>query len=121
MRDFRDAKAMAQTLRAALAAKGHAISNSESLELIAKALGVADWNTLSATIRKAVAPEDVPPEPRARPDPNRASDCGSTTLKPISDGEPASDGAPGQPAQAPVRDDRTPVAGAARRSETPRR
>jgi hypothetical protein len=51
MRDFRDAKAMAQTLRAALATRGHKITISESLELIAQAFGVADWNTLSATIR----------------------------------------------------------------------
>ncbi len=35
MRDFRDAKAMARTLRQALAAKGVTISNSESLELVA--------------------------------------------------------------------------------------
>jgi hypothetical protein len=51
MRDFRDAKAMAHALRAALAAKGHKITNSESLELIATAFGVADWNLLSAAIR----------------------------------------------------------------------
>jgi ATP-dependent Lon protease len=50
MRDFRDAKAMAQSLREALAAKSITISHSESLELIAKALGTADWNTLSASI-----------------------------------------------------------------------
>lgn len=53
MRDFRDARAMAQTLRAALAAKGHRISIGESLEALAKALGVADWNTLSAAIKAA--------------------------------------------------------------------
>lgn len=52
MRDFRDAKAMAHTLRAALATKGHKVTNSESLELIAQAFGVADWNTLSAVIRE---------------------------------------------------------------------
>jgi hypothetical protein len=51
MRDFRDAKAMAHTLRAALAAKGLDITVSQSLELIAQAFGVADWNTLSAAIR----------------------------------------------------------------------
>ena len=51
MRDFRDAKAMARTLRAALAAKGLKITISQSLELIAKAFGVADWNTLAAAIR----------------------------------------------------------------------
>jgi hypothetical protein len=55
MRDFRDAKAMAHTLRAALAAKGHKVTNSESLELIAQSFGVADWNTLSAAIRGEVA------------------------------------------------------------------
>jgi hypothetical protein len=50
MRDFRDAKAMARTLRAALAARGFKITISQSLELIAEAFGVADWNTLAAAI-----------------------------------------------------------------------
>jgi small subunit ribosomal protein S1 len=50
MRDFRDAKAMARTLRAALAAKAQAISNSEALELTARMLGERDWNTLAAAI-----------------------------------------------------------------------
>ena len=53
MRDFRDAKAMARTLREALAAKGMTISNSEALELTAKMLGQRDWNTLSAAIAEA--------------------------------------------------------------------
>jgi hypothetical protein len=62
MRDFRDAKAMARTLRAALAAKGLKITISESLELIAQAFGVADWNTLSATIRaEPTRPESASP------------------------------------------------------------
>ena len=51
MRDFRDAKAMARTLRAALAAKGLKITISQSLELIAEIFGEADWNTLAAAIR----------------------------------------------------------------------
>jgi ATP-dependent Clp protease ATP-binding subunit ClpA len=51
MRDFRDAKVMAHTLRAGLATKGLNITVSQSLELIAQAFGVADWNTLSAVIR----------------------------------------------------------------------
>ena len=55
MRDFRDAKAMAHTMRAALAAKGLNITVSQSLELIAEAFGVADWNTLSAAIRGEAA------------------------------------------------------------------
>ena len=50
MRDFRDAKAMAHTLRESLAARDLTISHSESLELVSRMLGVADWNTLSATL-----------------------------------------------------------------------
>jgi Glyoxalase superfamily protein/Clp amino terminal domain, pathogenicity island component len=66
MRDFRDAKAMARALRAALAAKGLKITISESLELTARAFGVADWNTLSATIRAqapALRKSASPPPP----------------------------------------------------------
>ena len=51
MRDFRDAKAMARTLRAALAAKGLQITISQGLELIAEMFGEVDWNTLAAAIR----------------------------------------------------------------------
>ncbi len=51
MRDFRDAKAMAQTLRQSLTQKSVSISHSESLELVSKMLGAADWNTLSALIQ----------------------------------------------------------------------
>jgi len=53
MRDFRDAKSMAHTLREALAAKHYKISVGESLELIAHLFGVGDWNTLSALIKKS--------------------------------------------------------------------
>src|ERR1700686_1320327 len=60
MRDFRDAKTMAQTLRESLTSKAVAISHSESLELVSKMLGVSDWNTLSALLqadrREAGAP-----------------------------------------------------------------
>jgi ATP-dependent Lon protease len=51
MRDFRDAKTMAQTLRESLTAKTVTISHSESLELVSKMLGVSDWNTLSALLQ----------------------------------------------------------------------
>jgi Glyoxalase superfamily protein/Clp amino terminal domain, pathogenicity island component len=63
MRDFRDAKAMAHTLRAALAANGFKITIGQSLELIAKLLGVADWNTLAAAIRAeaSAARKEAPP------------------------------------------------------------
>jgi ATP-dependent Lon protease len=53
MRDFRDAKAMAQTLREALKSKSIYLTHSESLELVAKMLGYHDWNELSARIQSA--------------------------------------------------------------------
>jgi hypothetical protein len=46
---------MAHTLRAALTTKGLNITVSQSLELIAQAFGVADWNTLSAMIQREAA------------------------------------------------------------------
>ncbi|KRQ97878.1 hypothetical protein CQ12_24925 [Bradyrhizobium jicamae] len=55
MRDFRDAKAMARSLRDALTAKAVQTTHSESLELIAKAFGYDNWNILSAKI-EAVRP-----------------------------------------------------------------
>lgn len=61
MRDFRDAKAMAHTVRASLADQGLKITNSQSLELIAKAFGVADWNTLAAAIRASSRVEVAKP------------------------------------------------------------
>jgi ATP-dependent Lon protease len=51
MRDFRDAKAMAQTLRDALKTRSITLTHSESLELIARTLGFHDWNVLSAAIQ----------------------------------------------------------------------
>src|ERR1700724_946712 len=51
MRDFRDAKAMAQSLRESLTTRAINISHSESLELVSKMLGIADWNTLSALVQ----------------------------------------------------------------------
>jgi ATP-dependent Lon protease len=53
MRDFRDAKAMAQTLRDTLKAKSISLTHSESLELVAKAFGLHDWNVLAASIEAA--------------------------------------------------------------------
>ena len=51
MRDFRDAKTMAQTLRESLTTKSVTISHSESLELVSRMFGLADWNTLSAMLQ----------------------------------------------------------------------
>jgi hypothetical protein len=60
MRDYRNAKAMAQSLREALGEKSIPVSNSESLEMVARMLGLRDWNVLSAKIdadRPQPAPE----------------------------------------------------------------
>ena len=53
MRDFRDAKVMAHSLRDALKAKAMEITHSEALELIAKTFGYENWNILSAKIDMA--------------------------------------------------------------------
>src|ERR1700733_2838634 len=53
MRDFRDAKAMAHTLRDALLQKAVETTHSECLELIAKTFGYENWNILSAKIEAA--------------------------------------------------------------------
>jgi uncharacterized protein len=69
MRDFRDAKAMAQTLREALKAKSVSLTHSESLELVARTLGLPDWNFLAAKIQ-ASQPASAPPKaaaPRVTP------------------------------------------------------
>jgi ATP-dependent Lon protease len=44
----KDAKAMAKALRAALEERHVALSHGECLEIVARQLGFADWNTLSA-------------------------------------------------------------------------
>jgi hypothetical protein len=53
MRDFRDAKLMARSLRESLKTKAVSITHGESLELIAKILGVDNWNILSAEFSAA--------------------------------------------------------------------
>lgn len=71
MRDFRDAKAMAHALRDALRVKTVETTHSESLELIAKAFGYANWNVLSAKI-DAAEPRSGAEGARSRvPDPKR--------------------------------------------------
>jgi Glyoxalase superfamily protein/Clp amino terminal domain, pathogenicity island component len=64
MRDYRDAKAMAHSLRAALATQGFKVTVSQSLELIAHAFGVTDWNTLAAAIRRERTPKTATPPRR---------------------------------------------------------
>lgn len=66
MRDFRDAKAMAQTLRDALKVKSISVSHSESLELVARTLGFHDWNVLSAAIQSSLPVRAQPVKPPGR-------------------------------------------------------
>ena len=66
MRDYRDAKAMAQTLRESLTNRTVTISHSESLELVSRMLGVADWNTLAALLQTDRRPVVGRPAARER-------------------------------------------------------
>jgi hypothetical protein len=79
MRDFRDAKAMAQTLREALNVKSVSLTHSESLELVAKILGFHDWNVLAAKIQSENQP------PAAEPDrlTSASQDTAEDSSKPV--------------------------------------
>jgi len=66
MRDFRDAKAMAQSLRQALSDRSVTFTHSDCLELISKAFGFDNWNILAAKIQAA------------RPQPEEAEGAGTT-------------------------------------------
>jgi len=54
MRDFRDTKTMAHTLRDALKNRAFESTHSECLELVAKMFGYDNWNILSAKIEATV-------------------------------------------------------------------
>jgi hypothetical protein len=56
MRDFRDAKAMATSLRQALNDQSITLTHSQSLELMAKAFGLDNWNILAAKIEAEKPP-----------------------------------------------------------------
>ncbi len=60
MRTVHDAKAMAKSVRAALAEKAIDISHSEALEIVARQLGFDNWNVLSARLEKDAPPLDAP-------------------------------------------------------------
>lgn len=47
MRSFRDAKLMAKTLREVMASRQIELSHSETLEIVARQFGYADWNVAS--------------------------------------------------------------------------
>lgn len=50
MSTVKDAKSMAKSLRNALAEREVALSHGECLEVVARQLGFADWNTLAAKL-----------------------------------------------------------------------
>jgi ATP-dependent Lon protease len=85
MRDFRDAKAMAQTLRDALKQKSVSLTHSESLELVAKILGVHDWNELSAKIQSDIQSDVQPGRNRAPIRLTTAEDRPAVVLPPGAD------------------------------------
>lgn len=60
MRDVRDAKLMAKSLRAAMAERQVPLSHSETLEIVARQFGYDNWNVLAAKIDLAapIANED---------------------------------------------------------------
>ena len=55
MRTYRDAKAMARTLRACLAEKNVDASHGECLELVARQFGISDWNVMAAMLQRVEA------------------------------------------------------------------
>ena len=82
MRNFRDAKLMAKSLRAALAAKSITVSHSDSLELLAQAFGVDDWNILAAKIAAAPPASDhaLPLVTQRAGEPPGANEASNTIL-----------------------------------------
>jgi hypothetical protein len=73
MRDFRNAKAMAQTLRQALKTRSVELTTGESLELIASLFGLRNWNVLAARIE---AVPSLEPSPAAPAGATAALQCG---------------------------------------------
>ena len=57
MRDFRDAKLMARTLKAELAKANLEITHSRALELVARQMGFEHWNILAARIAANERPQ----------------------------------------------------------------
>lgn len=60
MRDFRDAKLMAKSLREALAERNMELTHSQTLELVATQFGYDNWNILAAKIAEAQPQQNRP-------------------------------------------------------------
>ena len=78
MRDYRNAKVMAQTLRDDLSEKSLTLSHSESLELVAHMLGLRDWNVLAAKIDVGSQPAEARPVEENATTPRFCSFCRKT-------------------------------------------
>ena len=65
MRTFRDAKAMAKSLRASLGERQIALSHGECLEIVARQFALDDWNILSAKIDAAQPTAEPAPPPES--------------------------------------------------------
>lgn len=77
MRDYRDAKAMATSLRQALEGQSVTVTHSQSLELVAKAFGLDNWNILAAKI-EADRPPALTPAQAEGPRTLYCSFCGKS-------------------------------------------
>ena len=82
MRNFRDAKAMAQTLRDAFKSKSVTLTHSESLKIVARTLGVRDWNVLAAAI-EASKPPGPPPSATIAPPPATTASVPVTPMRDV--------------------------------------
>jgi hypothetical protein len=84
MRDFRDAKTMAHSLRDALKGRAVETTHSECLELIATVFGYDNWNVLSAKIEAAarasaeLSPSIEAEDDRTAPKTLHCSFCGKS-------------------------------------------
>lgn len=67
MSSYKDAKAMAKSLRSSLAVRNVSLSHSECLEIVSRQFGFTDWNTLSSKLenedRRPSPIKDSPPHP----------------------------------------------------------
>lgn len=58
MRTYQDAKTIAKSLRASLAARGVALGHGECLEIVAQQFGFVEWNVLAAKLASESARPD---------------------------------------------------------------
>ena len=76
MRTYKDARSMAKSLRGSLAAGNIVLSHSKCLEIVARQLGFADWNTLAARLNAdAARPDSVPASMSKAPEQVSCSFC----------------------------------------------